>query len=486
MINITLARLRLICDGLEFCDSCQSHKFLVGLTWDSRQIQAHNIFVAMPGQKSDGNNFIEDAILKGAGAVIATKKPNEQTLDLANEFLCPIIVVNRDILSVLEDLAAYWRQQLDAVVIGITGSSGKTSTKEYLMSILEQSNRVCGTAENKNNEYGVVQTVLNASKDCEYLIVELGMRGLGQIEHLCSYVKPNIGIITNIGSSHLELLGTRQNIALAKTELALNLCDSGAVFLNADNDMTAFSIETILNAGKDTNIFTFGLNNLDNFELNASWENVVINDDATCTFDLNFNLDSSKTHINNIKLGIAGKHNLYNSCSCALCAKYLGVSLEDIKSGIENTSNTSLRMQIDKALSGCVIVNDSYNANPDSMKASLDTFYQMKCEGKKFVCLGDMGELGENEDQLHYQVGAHFASLPFDYLICIGPLAKNYALAAIDAGYDKNRIFQFDDKIDVCKFLKKNLRFNDLLLLKASRFMQLETISLSLQGQIED
>ena len=437
------------------------------IVWDSRKVQPGNVFVAMPGEHVDGNDYIGMAVQKGAGAIICTRQPSSSALAIAGEFTCPVFVVD-DGVEALELLAGYWRDKIHAVVIGVTGSTGKTSTKDFLKSVLSQRFKTCATFGNFNNEIGVPATVLSAEEDTEILIVELGMRGLHQIEKLCSFVKPNIGVITNIGVSHLELLGTRENIAQAKSELLQALPSAGLAVLNADDEYTPLVIEDGRVKERGLNLRTYGFA-----------------EDATVRagepdFDLGacarFEILVQDAEPFAAKLEVPGRHNVSNALAAATVGLYLGLTAEEISAGLASYHPSGMRLEIIHSHEGVTIVNDAYNANPDSMRASLDTIGNMECKGRRIAVLGDMGELGNNEYQLHIDVGSYAAKAKIDLLVCVGTLAVGIKSGALAADMDVDKIVSFATVDEALEFLNRNLKSGDLLLVKASRFMQMERI----------
>ncbi len=438
-----------------------------GITWDSRNVQSGNVFIALPGEHVDGNDYICSAVQKGAGAIICTRRPSANVLAIAGEFTCPVFVVD-DAIEALEQMAGFWRDKIRAVVIGVTGSTGKTSTKDFLKSVLSQRFKTCATFGNYNNEIGVPATVLSAEEDTEILIVELGMRGLHQIEKLCTFVKPNIGVITNIGVSHLELLGTRENIALAKSELLRALPSAGLAVLNADDEYTPLVIEDGRIKERGLNMRSYGF--ADDASVRASEPDF---DQSACA---RFEIMTPNADPIAVKLRAPGRHNVSNALAAATVGLYLGLTAEEISAGLESFEPSGMRLEIIHSHEGVTIVNDAYNANPDSMRASLDTISTMDCTGRRIAVLGDMGELGDNEYQLHIDVGSYAAQANLDLLVCVGTLAVGIKSGALAADMDVDKIMSFATVEEALEFLNKNLKSGDLLLVKASRFMQMERI----------
>ena len=448
-------------------------RVVTGFTWDSRTVKSDALFIAMPGMRVDGNDYISAAIQMRAGAVLCTKAPNDNTLAMAGEFTCPLIVVD-DGIEALERLAGYWRDQLHAIVIGVTGSTGKTSTKEFLRSVLSQRFKTAATAGNQNNEIGVPATILSADMDTEVLIVELGMRGLHQIEHLCSFVKPAIGVITNVGVSHLELLGTRENIARAKAELLIALPQTGLAVLNADDSFTDMLKSYGMLDEHGVSVKSYGF--AQDATVRAS--EPVFGKTACASFELL--LDDAESVP--VTLSMPGRHNVSNALAAACTGLYLGVTPQEVALGLEQAQSGKMRLEILHSKRGITIVHDAYNANPDSRPASLDTLISLACESRRIAVLGDMGELGDDEYQLHVDVGAYAARAGLDMLVCVGTLSVGIKAGALAADMDASKVKSFTGIEEAQEFLAKYLQEGDLILVKASRFMELERI---VQGIME-
>lgn len=448
-------------------DAGVGERVVEGLTWDSREVKDGMVFLAMPGERVDGNDYIVPAIQQGAGAVIATREPDDKLRAIAGEFACPLLIVE-DGPAALTALAGYWRGRLSAVVIGVTGSTGKTSTKDFLRSVLSQRYVTVATQGNHNNEIGVPATILEAGPDTEALVVEVGMRGLGQIEELCKTVRPNIGVVTNIGVSHLELLGSQENIARAKSELLQALPDKGLAVLNADDPFTPRLREFggVDERGVETRLY--GLDGT----ADVRAEDISFGEAACAGFEL----DARGLPAERVQLSMPGRHNVMNALAAACVGQYLGLSAEEIRAGLEQAKGSGMRLEVERSAGGVTVVNDAYNANPDSMRASLDTLAHMDCAGKRVAVLGDMGELGSDERALHEKVGALAAVSRLDLLVCVGSLARDIAAGAVAHGMDVADVACFEDVESALAYLKDALSEGDLVLVKASRFMGLERI----------
>lgn len=442
-------------------------KQVTGVTWDSRTVGADNVFLALPGERVDGNDFIIQAVGAGAGLVICTREPSPQQRAMAGEFACPLIVVP-DGVEALGKLAHYWRERLHVLVVGVTGSTGKTSTKDLLYAVLSQRYRTVATTANHNNELGVPATILAAGTDCEVLVVEMGMRGLGQIAQLCEIVCPNIGVVTNVGTCHMELLGSRENIARAKGELLASLPPTGLAVVNADDDMTDVMLESADVAKHGVLAVRFGFSKQSDTHI----ENLTMGEDACASFTLQISGRPSF----DVHLAVPGYHSVLNAVSAACVASYLGVSPEKIALGLAAAHISGMRMEATVTADGVRLVNDAYNANPDSMRASLETLALMTCENRRIAVLGDMGELGEGERDLHAGVGAVAARCNLGLLVCVGELARCMADGAVEAGMQQQRVVCVDDVAQAVSLLRSTVEPGDVVLVKASRFMGMERI----------
>ena len=468
MIEIDAKKIAEVTGGELLSDDAGASRVAKGLVWDTRELAADNIFLAVAGARVDGNDFIAQAAMAGAGCVVCTRRPSDAACAVAGEFSCPIVVVD-DAIEAISALAGWWRAQIRAIVVGVTGSTGKTSTKDLVAAVLRRSFNVVATQANHNNELGVPQTVLAAAKDTEVLVVEMGMRGAGQIEKLCAFVKPSVGIITNVGVAHMELLGSQDAIARAKAELPAALPPDGLAVLNADDPRTPLVREAAGIGGRGPVCKTFGLS--ETADVRAC--EVSMDADACASFYLD--CDDGKPP-RQVHLAVPGRHNVENALAAACVASYLGMPAEKIAAGLADVRPSGMRMQIVRGLRGATFVNDAYNANPDSMDAALVALRDMECAGKRVAVLGDMGELGADERELHAQVGQRVAQLSIDRLVCVGTLSAETASAAVEAGMPAGAVQHFDDVAGAASWLAEHLDPADIVLVKASRFMGLEKI----------
>ncbi len=482
----------------------EASDLLYGVTWDSREVEPGWLYVALPGEHVDGHEFVPAALTAGARAVLVMDRPNDATMLLAQEMGASIIEVS-DTYRAISDLAREWRQHLNARVIGITGSSGKTTTKNLIRDVVSTTYRVVSTKANQNNELGVPRTILAADPDTEVVVVEMGMRGLGQISELSEFVCPDWGLITNIGEGHLELLGSRENIARAKAEIFEVLpAGVGRAFINESDDYAGFIIDQAELVSRG--IPCIGFNGTDtpgNFRVQARvWaEDISLNDEGQPCFTLcssgfddisaentgdesdesspNFSskIDNTATAERvACKLALRGMHNVGNACAAAAIGRSLGIELSAIVSALGTSIPEGGRQEIIKARGGFTIINDSYNANPDSMRASLAMFGSFDVAGQRYAVLGDMGELGDFSEACHRGIGRVVADLNVDYVICVGELAAFIAEEALAAGMNEASITTLNTVADVLEVLDSRLEQGDAVLVKASHAMGLERV----------
>lgn len=479
-------------------DPIDASALMCGLSWDSREIKQGWLYVALVGERVDGHDFVSSALKLGAAGALVMQPLDEQTLILAREMGAAIIeVANTE--SAITDLAREWRGHLKGRVIGLTGSTGKTTTKNLVRDVASAGKSVVATLANQNNELGVPKTILNADPETEVVIVEMGMRGLGQIEELCEFVKPHWGVIVNAGEAHIELLGSRENIARAKAELFEALPNTfGVAFVNGADDMADFMVaHARLSERQVTSVCCDGSGS---YEVSCgssegeSWrarpavwaEDIELDEQGCPHFTLccrGFAADGASVEAEcavsrqEVQLCLRGLHNVMNSCQAAAVGLMLGIELPAIAEALANALPEGGRQEVLKARGGFTIVNDAYNANPDSMKASLAMFGSMVIPGVRYAVLGDMGELGDFAIACHRGVGAFAAAQPLEMLICIGELAKHIAAGALEAGMPEEKIMCVESVSDALRELDVRLEEGDAVLVKASHSMGLERVA---------
>ena len=462
-----------------------------GMTWDSREVKPGDLFVALTGDRVDGHDFAASACRSGAVAVLVSRELDEATMETLHLASCAVIKV-ADTALALVDLAREWRGHLEGVVVAITGSSGKTTTKNLVRDVLSSAMDVVATLANQNNELGVPRTLLNAAEDTDAVVVEMGMRGMGQLQQLCDFVRPDMGLVTNVGTSHIELLGSRENIALAKGEMLDALPAGGIAFLNADDDYTSFLLEELKLGDRGVRtVFYDGTGAWRNVDELGIWVNadpfvwasdITYDGEGRASFTMNaYQFEEMGLPQVNGKhactLELRGAHNVVNACAAAAVGLALGMTLEQCCAALAKAQPEQGRQEVLRVPCGATVVDDSYNANPDSMRASLATFSTMDVPGRRIAVLGDMGELGDYSEEGHRIVGAAAAASGLDALVCVGALAQGIAQAAREAGFPDDAICcvkTAHDAVPVVQAMQPST--GDAVLVKASHSMELNRV----------
>jgi len=430
---------------------------------DSRAAAPGCIFVALPGERVDGHDFLGRALDAGARVLVVTREMAalEHVRDAAEKRGAAIVLVG-DGGRAIQEMAAWHRARLHARVVGITGSTGKTTSKDFITSVLRRELRVVATEGNRNNELGMPLTLLASGSDTDAVVLEMGMRGLGQIARLAEIARPDVGLVTNVGTSHIEILGTQDAVAMAKGELVRAIPAAGRVFLNGDD---AFS--EVLAVDAVAPVVTYGLS--DRCDVRAL--DVSLDGQSRANFTLVLRDRSVR-----VSLPVPGRHNVYNALAAAAVADYLGISPESIGEGLSEARVSAMRMEVFTAANGVTVVNDAYNANPSSMRAALETLAGMRTEGRRVAVLGDMAELGSLSELAHFQLGEILSGLPIDVLVTVGPRAKRIADGATAAGFDAFRTRVCATADEASEVLDDLLESHDIVLVKASRVMGLERV----------
>ena len=417
---------------------------ITSIVTDSRQAKSGSMFAAIKGARSDGHRFIPMTADMGAVCALCEDAPD---IDIA-------YIKVPSTLVALKGIAEYYRSLFDIPFIGITGSVGKTSTKEFIASVLSQKFKVHKTSGNFNNELGVPITLFGLEEYHEAAVIEMGISGFGEMTRLAKMVRPDISVITNIGYCHLENLGDLDGVLKAKSEMFTYLSDNGAIILCHDDD----KLSTVTEYKGIKPVF-YGTDKEDEFRA----ENIVENgfDGTDCT------LIHRDTRID-VTIPTMGRHNVLNALCAMAVGTRLGLSADEIKRGIESFKNVGSRNNIIKT-DKYTIIDDCYNANPTSTKASLDTL--SKLSGRRVAILGDMKELGKNELSLHNETGAYAKDKGIDCLIAVGELSKETARGYGDGAY------HFDAVEECISAVKDLLRSGDTVLVKASHSMHFEKIT---------
>lgn len=422
-----------------------------GVSIDSRTVKKGNIFFAIKGEKFDGHNFVKDAVSKGVSAVVVSEQ-----LPLIRKF--PAIYV-KDTTTALQDFAKHYRNMFNVKVIGITGSNGKTTTKDILTSVLSQKTSVLSTPGNFNNHIGLPLTLFKLEKRHGYCVLEMGANHKGEIARLCEISSPSAGIITNIGTAHIGNFGSLKNVLKEKTELFNSLGPNGIAVINNDDKFITSFIEKI-NCKK----ITFGVKN--NSDVTAC--DILLKTGKT-TFFLQYKKRKEK-----IVLPVAGLFNVYNALAAAGTAVTLGYSVNEITAGIREFVPPSKRMETINLKNGIVIVNDSYNANPTSMRSAIENFAKIFYNNRKILVLGDMLELGNFEIAEHERIGRFIKTNKYaDEVLTVGDSAK-YIM-------NKSGGVWFESKNKLLEYLEKNLKYGDAVFFKASRKIGLDEVVDSLK-----
>ena len=426
---------------------------------DTRIIKPGDTYIGIKGENFDGNTLWKQAFENGAATVIiqGIEVKDEELKNLKDKNIIEV----EDTIQALSDIATYKRELYgkDFPVIGVTGSVGKTSTKDIIANVVSQKYKTLKTQGNNNNNIGLPFTIFKL-QDHEAAVIEMGMNHLGEISNLTKTAKPTISVITNIGTSHIGNLGSRENILKAKLEI-LEGMDKKILVTNNDNDL----LHKYYLENNDVEIHTYGIEN----ESEVMAENINLNENDS-EFICNLKGERFK-----VKVPVGGIHFVYNSLCAVTVGMLLGLSIEQIKQGIETFELTKKRMDITELKNGVTIINDSYNASFESMQASLKYLSGLKNE-RKIAVLGDMFELGEYSKELHEKVGKEVAKNDIDILICCGENAKYIVESAKDSGMNEKNIYYFEDKNEIQEFIKQSWKSGDAILFKASNGMKFSEI----------
>lgn len=423
---------------------------------DSRALQGGDLFVALRGENFDGHKFAVEAERRGALAAILEEAPAE----LPESF--PVILVP-DTLKALQDLAAHYRRQLKMQVVAITGSSGKTTTKDLTASVLSQRFQVTKTEGNFNNHIGLPLTILRARGGDDFGVFEIGMNHPGEIAPLAAIAAPDVGVITNIGVAHIEFMKTREAIAQEKGMLAEAVKSSGHVVLGAEDD---FSASIAARTKADTILVGIDSGHLQAHDLRPHFSGVK------------FTLTAGG-HSVEAELPVPGVHMVRNALKAVAVGQFCGLSLVECAAGLANLKLTKGRLE-QKIVRGIHVLDDTYNANPDSVAAAITTLAQMPAVGRRIAVLGAMGELGEAAEEGHRRVGDVAAREGIDYLIGVGENARWITDNAYRGGIEK--VVLCESTEDAVKALREVARAGDVVLVKGSRSARMERVVEGLQA----
>jgi UDP-N-acetylmuramoyl-tripeptide--D-alanyl-D-alanine ligase len=422
---------------------------------DSRTIERGDIFLAIKGERHDGHNFVAEALRKGAvGAIVSRETSLPYQAPRHGNGRKPSIISVADTVKALQDIAHFHRGKFKLPIVAIAGSNGKTTTKDILSQIFSQRMKVLSSEKSFNNEIGVPLTLLRLSAEHEIAVMEIEMNELGGIASLAALCRPTEAIITNTGHSHLEFFNSLDEVATSRGELLSAIGEDGTSIINADDRGKELFFQKA--KGK---IVTFGIRKQADFQgkmtKDSGWTTSFILNDAV-----------------EIKLSVPGYGNLYNALAAAAAAAVFGISLEEIKSGIEKFSSSPARMEI-LSKNTLRIINDTYNANPESMKMAISVLANVPSQGRRVAILGDMLELGARSNALHRDIGRLLASSPVDVLMTVGSEAAYIAEEV--SGYGKE-VFICSTTDEAEKKVARIIKPDDLILVKGSRALKMEKI----------
>lgn len=450
--ELTVKKIVELCKGELFCGDetiiCKS------FTKDTRTIQKGDVYIGIKGEKFDGNSFYEEAFLKGARVCIL-ERGSFKKVEKGDK----TIILVENTIEALKDLAIFKRDNTEAFFVGVTGSVGKTSTRDMIYSVLKEKFKTLKTEGNYNNNIGLPLTLLRLEEE-KAAVIEMGMNALGEIDYLSHITKPHISVITNVGTAHIGELGSRENILKAKLEIKNGMDDTGILVLNNDNDLLHAYYEE-----NKKNVVTIGIQNKSDFFAT----DVELLEDCS-TFNVHYH-----NQVFSAFCPVPGIAFVYNSLVAIAVGIFLKMDIEDIRKGIKNFSLTKNRLEIFTNQKGITVINDSYNASVDSMKSSLEIL-KNRSEKRKIAVLGTMLELGDFSEDLHKEVGSYVSGCNIDILVTVGEDALYIAESAKDNGMLENTIFSFQKNEEAIFFLKEFLNAGDVVLLKASnglRFIEI-------------
>lgn len=450
MFNLTLGEIAVAVNGTLHGPA---DLVVTDLVSDSRIAKTGDLFAAIIGERVDGHEKVQDALDLGAVATICTKPvsgPHILVKPEGESDLDPVI-------PALGRLAKFVRENNKSLtVIGVTGSSGKTSTKDLIGQVLADAFSTYAPAGSPNNELGLPQTILQAPSETKFLVAEMGMRGIGHINYLCDIAKPNIGVVTNVGHAHVGEIGSIENVAKGKSELIQGLPLDGTAILNFDDPLVR-AMAQLTNA----RVFTYGLTT--KADVNAS--ELVTNADGSTDFILNYQNESVP-----VKLPLLGEHNVSNSLAAAATGIVAGLSLSQIAKTLNGVAPKSQwRMEVHQLNNSVTVINDAYNANPESMTAALKTLASIQTSGRRWAVLGAMHELGDESVSEHDRIGRLVVRLNIDQLVVVGQVAKPLHMGAEQEGSWDGESVWFPDFTSATDYILSRVAKHDVLLFKASR-----------------
>ena len=473
MKAVSLAQIVQAVDAQLLSGGTASETFVRGVSIDSRTVKKGDLFFALKGQRTDGHSYVAAAFAAGAAAAVVSRVPEGLENNGPSGFK-PLLKVD-DTLAALQKLAGWYRRQFKLPAVGVTGSTGKTTAKDLIAAVLASRGPVLKTEENFNNEIGLPLTVLNLNEEHWAAVFEMGMRGRGEIAELCRIARPTVGVITNVGHTHQELLGSIENIARAKGELLENLPSEGVAVLNGDDPR----LRQLAEEARCRAVF-FGIRT----ESDYCARNIRLKGRRGVSFTLCMP-DGTAVEI---ALPVPGEHNVLNALAAFAVGDQLGLSAEEMAKAVRGAKLSSRRLDFRSGPRGAIIINDVYNANPDSMCAALRVLQAVardeaeRSEGaagrtpRSVAVLGEMYELGDFCGEGHRLVGEEVAKLDVSFLVTVGELAAEIARGAKDAGFPASRVKSVQTNADAVQVLLEHLQAGDVILVKGSRGMHMEEI----------
>ncbi|RED65776.1 UDP-N-acetylmuramoyl-tripeptide--D-alanyl-D-alanine ligase [Cohnella lupini] len=434
---------------------------LTGVSTDTRTIKPGQLFVPLRGERYDGHDYIRTAAEAGAAASLWDSGLPVPDIDI------PLILV-ADTLLALQALAVGYAGSLSAKVVAVTGSNGKTTTKDFVSAVLSTKYLVHKTDGNFNNHIGLPLTILRAPSNTEILVLEMGMSAKGEISLLSKMSRPDLAIITNIGESHLLHLGSRRNIAKAKLEIADGLKPGGTLFYYGDEPLLSEEIAANGELNKLKTV-TFGENPGNDW--NARYIRVTAEETH---FSIAGEGDVS------FALPVAGRHNAINALAAIAVGRHMGLTFDEIREGLASAKLTGMRIERSAAKNGALILNDAYNASPTSVKAAIHLVAELTGYRRKWIVLGDMLDLGPEEEAMHGGIGRGLNDAKADAVLLYGPLSKN-TYSEAKSNFPEGNVLHFGEKEALADYLLERLEKDDLVLVKASRGMRMEEIVSILQ-----
>lgn len=425
-----------------------------GVSIDSRKVTPKDVFFPLLGENHDAHVFIPEVVEKGCSAVVVSKEPE---LPAAKDTVHVILV--KDTTKALQDLAAYYLSLFELKKVGVTGSTGKTTTKEMLYWILSEKYQTARNIGNFNNHIGLPLTIFTLEKGTEAAVFEMGMSEFGEIDLLADLVRPDIGIITNIGASHIENLGSRENILKAKLEITNYFQSDNILIVNEDLELLSKE-----KTKGNYRLITAGSTGRSSFILS----NIRDHGEDGIEFAV-----EHKGELQDFRLFVPGRHNAYNGVLAVAAAACLGISMKEAAEGLKKMVITDKRLNI-KGKNGMKIIDDTYNASPDSMRAAIDVLIST-IGVRKIAILGDMFELGEKTKQFHYEIGQYAGEQGVDLVIAVGSLARHIAEGALTK-LEKNKVIHYETKELLMKDIGSMISSGDVILLKGSRGMAMDQV----------